>query len=407
MAADNEHRSNSRSTPAQNPTQQAPSPTKERYHLMFEQAAIGIAFIGIDGGWLETNQKLCAILGYTNEELLGQTWQDSTYPDDLAQTLASMSHLLQDEQKAYTTETRYLHKDGTLIWTNLTISLIGDATPHYFIFVIEDISERKKSEAKERAQKIALRETNQRMEEFLGAASHELRTPLTTIKANIQLALRRLKSLSGKTALDLEEIKDKVGAAQDMLTRAERQVGILNRLVGDMIDISRIQSGKLQVHLRPEPCNLCKIVQEMVQEQRKAVPGRSILLEMPAVEEVPVLADPDRIGQVLTNYMGNACKYSEAEITVYLASEGQSVRVSVRDEGPGLTSEELKHIWECFYQAPDVKVVSGSGVGLGLGLYISQTIIERHSGQVGVQSAPGKGSTFWFTLPIVQQDTGD
>ena len=374
---------------------------------MFEQAAIGIAFTSIDGGWLETNQKLCAILGYTNEELLGQTWQDSTYPDDLAQTLESMSHLLQDEQKACTTETRYLHKDGTLIWTNLTISLIGDVTPRYFIFVIEDISERKKAEAKERAQKIALRETNQRMEEFLGAASHELRTPLTTIKANIQLALRRLKSLSGKTALDLEEIKDKVGAAQDMLTRAERQVGILNRLVGDMIDISRIQSGKLQVHLRPEPCNLCKIVQEMVQEQRKAVPGRSILLEMPAVEEVPVLADPDRIGQVLTNYMGNACKYSEAEITVYLASEGQSVRVSVRDEGPGLTSEELKHIWECFYQAPDVKVVSGSGVGLGLGLYISQTIIERHSGQVGVQSAPGKGSTFWFTLPIVQQDTGD
>ena len=410
MVSDNEHMSNSHIiSPAQNPIQQASYFTEDetRYRLMFEQAGVGIAFIGINGGWLQTNQKLSAILGYTHEELLEHPLQKSIYPDDLESTLGCMHSLLQNEQKICTTEIRYLHKDGTFIWANLTISLVRDVTPPYFIFIIEDISERKRAKAKEQAQKVALQETNQRMEEFLGAASHELRTPLTTIKANIQLALRRLNPLSGKTSLDLEEMKDKVSAAQDMLTRAERQVGVLNRLVGDMIDISRIQSGKLQVYLRPEPCNLCKIVQENVQEQRKAVPGRSILLEMPAVEEVPVLADPDRIGQVLTNYIGNACKYSAAAVTVYLTSEEQSVRVSVQDEGPGLSLEEQKYIWECFYQAPDIKVVSGSGVGLGLGLYISQTIIERHSGRVGVQSLPGKGSTFWFTLPIVQQNIGD
>jgi PAS domain S-box-containing protein len=407
MVANNKHSFKSRSM--QNPTQQA-SPfaeDKEHYRTLFELAGIGIAFIGIDGSWLQTNQKLSAILGYTYEELLEHTLQKSMYPDDLVPTIESMNCLLQGEQQTCTRETRYLHKDGTPIWTNLTISLVRDVTPHYFIFVIEDISERKRAEAKEHAQKVALHETNQRMEEFLGAASHELRTPLTTIKANIQLALRRLKTLSGKTSLDLEEVQAKVGAAQDMLTRAERQVGVLNRLVGDMIDISRIQSDKLRMRLCPEPCNLGKIVQETVQEQRNAVPGRRILLEMPAVEEFLVLADPDRIGQVLTNYMSNACKYSEAEVTVSLTSDGSSARVSVRDEGPGLSGEELKRIWECFYQSPDVKVVSGSGVGLGLGLYISQTIIERHAGLVGVQSAPGKGSTFWFTLPIVQQDVGD
>jgi PAS domain S-box-containing protein len=405
MVPENENRSNSRIISAQQERKFTEDET--RYRLMFEQAGIGIAFIGIDGGSLQTNQKFSAILGYTPEELAKQTLQESIYPDDLTALLGYMHRLLQNEQKIYTTEMRYLRKDGTFIWTNLTLSLIRDVTPHYFIFVIEDISERKKAEAKEQAQKIALHETNQRMEEFLGAASHELRTPLTTIKANVQLALRRLKSLSEKTSLDLAEMKDKVYAAQDMLTRAERQVGVLNRLVGDMIDISRIQSGKLQVHLQPEPCNLCKIVQETVQEQRKAVPGRSILLEMPALEDVPVMADPDRIGQVLTNYIGNACKYSEAAVTVYLTVEEQCARVSVQDEGPGLSLEKQKYIWECFYQAPDIKVVSGSGVGLGLGLYISQTIIERHSGRVGVQSFPGKGSTFWFTLPIVQQNTGD
>ncbi len=405
MVADNENRSNPRIIPAQQEKEFTEDET--HYRLMFEQAGVGIAFISIDEVWLQANQKLHIMLGYTQEKLAEYPLQKSIYPDDLATTLGYLHRLLQNEQKICTMEMRFLHKDGTFIWTNLTVSLIREVTPHYFIFIIEDISERKKAEAKEQVQRAALHETNQRMEEFLGAASHELRTPLTTIKANIQLALRRLKSFSEKTSLDLAEMKDKVYAAQDMLTRAERQVGVLNRLVGDMIDISRIQSGKLQVHLQPEPCNLCKIVQEIVQEQRKAVPGRSILLEIPALEEIPVMADPDRIGQVLTNYIGNACKYSQATVTVYLTVEEQSVRVSVQDEGPGLSLEEQKYIWECFYQAPDIKVVSGSGVGLGLGLYISQTIIERHSGRVGVQSFPGKGSTFWFTLPIVQQDSGD
>jgi PAS domain S-box-containing protein len=381
--------------------------SEERYRVMFELAGVGIAHVGIDGHWLQVNQKLCDIVGYTREELLERTFQDITYPEDLEATFEHMRRLLQNELQSCTLEKRYLRKDGELIWVNLTISLVSN--PQYFVSVIEDISERKRVQARERERETALYEANQRMEEFLGTASHELRTPLTTIKANIQLAMRRLKTLSGRTSFDLEEVNGKVSAAQDMLIRAERQVGVLNRLVGDMIDISRIQSGKLQVHLLPEPCNLVTIVQEIVQEQRKAVPGHSILLEIAAEKEIPVLADPDRIGQVLTNYIGNALKYSEVEcpITVYLEREEQSVRVSIRDEGPGLSPEEQKHIWECFYQAPGVRVVSGSGVGLGLGLYISQTIIERHSGQVGVQSVQGKGSTFWFTLPIVQQNGGE
>jgi signal transduction histidine kinase len=125
---------------------------------------------------------------------------------------------------------------------------------------------------------------------------------------------------------------------------------------------------------------------------------------MPATETIPILADPDRIGQVLTNYISNALKYSEATkpVEVQLTCEGQVACIAVRDEGPGLSNEEQQRVWECFYQAPDIKVLSGSGVGLGLGLYISQTIIQRHHGQVGVQSTPGKGSTFWFTLPIAR-----
>ena len=265
------------------------------------------------------------------------------------------------------------------------------------------------AQAEARGREVALQEANRRMEEFLGIASHELRTPLTTIKANIQLTRRRLHTMASE-ALPSSTMS-KVESMQDMLSRAERQVGVLNRLVGDLIDISRIQTGKLDLHLRKEPSDLAAIVTEAVQEQRKATPNRTIPLSLPSdVNALPVVADSDRLAQVLTNYMTNALKYSASDkpVAVLVTTEkdvagDDSVRVAVSDEGPGLSPTEQERIWECFYQSEDVKVVSGSGVGLGLGLYISQTIIERHHGHVGVDSTPGVGSTFWFTLPLVQK----
>lgn len=258
---------------------------------------------------------------------------------------------------------------------------------------------------------VALREAKNRMEEFLGVASHELRTPMTTIKANIQLAQRRLNRFAHMLAADTHGT---IEATQEMLSRAERQVNVLNRLVGDMLDISRIQRDKLQLHIRPESYDLTTLVYETVHEQRKTVPGRVIELELPN-ETLLIHADPDRISQVLSNYITNALKYStpDAPILVQLTKEwsvgdtrsgehtrATFARVSVTDHGPGLPPEEQQRIWEVFYQAEGIKVQSGSGVGLGLGLHISKTIIERHGGDVGVISHPSDGSTFWFTLPL-------
>ncbi len=266
-------------------------------------------------------------------------------------------------------------------------------------------------QAEARGREVALQEANRRMEEFLGIASHELRTPLTTIKANIQLTKRRLQTMASE-ALPASTMS-KVESMQDMLFRAERQVGVLNRLVGDLIDISRIQTGKLDLHLRKEPSDLAAIVTETVQEQRKATPNRTLTLSLPSDEStLLVVADSDRLAQVLTNYMTNALKYSASDKPVAVrvtreknAAGDDIVRVAVSDEGVGLSPTEQKRIWECFYQSEDVKVVSGSGVGLGLGLYISQTLVERHHGHVGVESTPGTGSTFWFTLPLIQSNS--
>jgi PAS domain S-box-containing protein len=250
-----------------------------------------------------------------------------------------------------------------------------------------------------RANEIALRAANRRMDEFLGIACHELKTPLAAIKGNVQLAERRLQRLTSDRKTQIDRL------LPDLLENANRQTDRLDRLVSDLLDVSRIQVGKLE--MRSELCDLETVVQETIQEQRMINPTRSILVEMPAEEAVPIEADADRIGQVVANYLTNALKYSSVDkpVTVSLEMEGPVARVSVQDEGPGLPPGEQERIWDRFHRVRGVEVQAGSGIGLGLGLYISKTIITWHGGHVGVASTPGQGSTFWFTLPLAQQQS--
>lgn len=138
---------------------------------------------------------------------------------------------------------------------------------------------------------------------------------------------------------------------------------------------------------------------------RQNDPDRVLRLWMP---DAPLLAlaDPDRISQVVINFVLNALKYSapDTSVEVTLARVGDDARLSVHDEGPGIPLDERERVWELFYRAPDIYVRSGSGVGLGLGLHISKTIVERHGGRVGIDGASGEGATFWFTLPLADDD---
>lgn len=251
-----------------------------------------------------------------------------------------------------------------------------------------------------------LHATTQRMEEFISIASHELRTPLTAIKVNVQLAMRRLKTAMKQLNGHEAEAFDKIKMASDLMERAERQIDVLSNLVSDMVDISRIQSGRFASYLRQEECDVREMVERVVSEQQKANPGRTIHKELSADDTLTVVADAGRISQVINSYLSNASKYSaaEKEVDISLQRAGACVRLEVRDQGQGLTLEERQRVWECFYQCPRIRVLSGSGVGLGLGLYISQTVIAHYHGRVGVESIPGQGSMFWFELPLAHEE---
>jgi signal transduction histidine kinase len=254
------------------------------------------------------------------------------------------------------------------------------------------------------ASALALREANRQMDEFLGVASHELRTPLTSVLLGLQLSQRRYQRLLREDADVTEGLLPKLKFLLDQLVVTERQARRLDRLVNDLLDVSRIHTGHLVMHT--EMADLAAIIAEAVDEQRQASPNHDIDLRLPPDAPVMLFIDPERVGQVVTNYLTNALKYSaeEEQVEVGLELESGSARVWVRDQGPGLPVEEQALIWERFHRVPGIEVRSGSGVGLGLGLHISRTIIEAHQGQVGVESAPGAGSTFWFCLPLPPAD---
>ncbi len=246
---------------------------------------------------------------------------------------------------------------------------------------------------------LALQEANRLKDEFIGIAGHELRTPLTTIKASVQLAKRQLARMQGLAVPLPPEVATIIPVLQNLLDRAERQVGMQNRLVSDLLDVSRIEVGQLELH--PALHDLTRLVQETVEDQQALTPDRSIFFTCEASEELLILGDADRLRQVIINYLTNALKYSEPSkpVSVRIIPLEREVRVEVEDQGPGLIEVQQQRIWERFYRVPDIEVKSGSGVGLGLGLHISRTIIERHGGRVGVESTPGEGSTFWLTVP--------
>lgn len=228
-----------------------------------------------------------------------------------------------------------------------------------------------------------LREASQAKDVFLSIASHELKTPLTTIKALAQMTRRRLEQSGSPDA--------------SYLDRMERAIRRMEMLANDLVDVSRIQAGKLA--LRMERADLAALARQVAYEQA-ALSERTVLVDVPDTP-IAIAMDTERIWQVLTNLLANALKYSpkETPVAVTLSANGGEAVICVRDQGDGIPPHELEHVFERFYRGQDARIWNGSGVGLGLGLFISRELVERHGGRIWVDSTVGEGSAFYIALP--------
>jgi signal transduction histidine kinase len=223
-------------------------------------------------------------------------------------------------------------------------------------------------------------------DDFLSIVSHELRTPLTSIQGYSQLLEARMRDSAGPKELS-------------QIRTIRTQVTRMRRLVEDLLDVSRIDRRGL-VSIEPEPLDLAAEVREAAARTEREHPDRAVRVEAP--ESLPLEADRDRIGQVLTNLLDNAVKYSPGggAVTVTVEARGPKAEVAVADEGIGLTAEQRERIFERFYQADDDASTRRPG-GLGLGLYITRAIVLAHGGRIAAEPdrAAGRGTIMRVTLP--------
>jgi signal transduction histidine kinase len=228
-------------------------------------------------------------------------------------------------------------------------------------------------------------------EHLLGVVSHELKSPLTAIRALEQLAYQRLSRAHRPEA----ELLQRLGASTKRV----------ERLVDDLVDAARMETGGIK--LQTERCDLVALCAAAA-EERTVVVGRSVTVEYEP-GSLLIEADPVRIRQIIDNLLSNALKYSPAEtpVTLTVRRERDVAHVSVRDEGPGIPAARVPYLFDRFYRVPGIEVQHGTGVGLGLGLYLCRHLLQLQGGHIGVKTKEGQGSTFWFTLPKLDERTPD
>ncbi|MBW8359762.1 MAG: hybrid sensor histidine kinase/response regulator [Weeksellaceae bacterium] len=226
------------------------------------------------------------------------------------------------------------------------------------------------------------KEAERKKDEFISIASHELKTPMTSIKGYIQLLERSLD----KNDLDTVRIR---------LQKVQNQVEKLNLLVADLLDISKIESGKLKFNKKY--FSFDEVLEHILEVMQQSNPEVKIIKK--GRVEGPVYGDEMRIEQVMVNFITNAIKYAPGTDEIHLHSEirGDEVYFSVQDFGIGMSEEHQQKIFDKFYR---IEETSERFQGLGIGLYICQEIIDRHQGRIGVHSTPGEGSEFYFLIPV-------
>ena len=364
---------------------------ESRFRVIFEQAPLGVALVDSQSGLLlEANQHLADIIGVSAEDLIGIDPLRFTHPDDHAASQTHIAALKSGRLASHTFTKRYVRPDGTVVWASVTGAPIqvdtADAPRH--LFIVEDISERKRHERELREATEAAESANAAKSEFLAHMSHEIRTPMNAVLGLAQV-------------LEREPLP---AHQRDMVARIRTAGQSLLAILNDVLDLSKIEAGQLR--LEPRPFDLASLLANLdsLMGQVARAKGLTLHLVAPTTPLGPLMGDGLRLEQVLFNLTGNAIKFTEqgeVTVTVNLTAEtdqGVCLRFDVSDTGIGIAPEAIGRLFAPFTQA-DGGIGRRFG-GTGLGLSICKRLVELMGGEIGVHSEAGRGSTFWFTLPL-------
>ena len=358
---------------------------KEKAYIenLVDNAGDAIISTDVEDRILTWNHGAEVIFGYSKEETVGQSLT-ILLPSHRAGELEEIRDKVRITGVIRNLEVRRIRKDGIIIEASLAVSPIRDKDDNVigFLHLARDVTEKKRYEQR-------LKELDKMKSAFVSNVSHELRTPLTAIKASADNMLDRL-------------IGDLNAKQVGYLTRIKSNSDRLARLINDLLDLSTIEAGKID--LRPVNIPLVTLVKDAAESLRPVAAEKLInLTVMSADPGVIAWADRDKVIQVLMNLIGNALKFTptRGEVTVAVAKNSAAwMQISVTDTGPGIPAEEVNKVFGRFYQIGQAGTQKTQGTGLGLA--ISKALVEMHGGKIWVESEAGKGSTFSFTLPAEQ-----
>jgi len=319
-------------------------------------------------------------------EVLERHFYDLLHPDDKKRVKKETLEIFARKEPFRELIFKNLNKDGTTVWLSTSGVPLLDEKGNLVGYrgADTDITERKKAEE-------AIRELDRMKSEFISDISHELRTPLHSIK--------------GFGKLILEGRVPDPNVQREFLTIIENQSNRLDKLVSNLLDASRLESGRFSIH--KQSISIAGTIHEAVETLRGVANGKGITIKEDIPATLPEIdVDKERLEQVMFNLLGNAVKFSNdgSEVTVRAEVREHDLLVQVTDHGIGIPKEAMPRLFQRFYRVEASSSVGGSG----LGLYISRQIIEAHGGRIWVESEPGVGSTFSFTLPLgaISQDGG-
>lgn len=372
---------------------------ERRFRELIENAPDAILQVDSTGAIVIANRTAETIFGYSRAELV------SGNVDMLVPEASRRGHAEHRQVFAAAGITRPMgqgldlyarRKDGTELPVEISLSPVTGESGTNVIAVIRDVTERRLAEQQIRSlqqsymvelearQKEADR-LNLLKSEFMASVSHELRTPLHTI-----IGFADLLSEEGEGSLNETQRR----FLHHIQADSEHLLGLIN----DVLDLSRIEAGGLNLHT--EGLSLQNVVSEAVEAIRPAAIGKSVTVHIDQVSDISILADPLRLRQVLYNLLSNSVKFTEpgGDVAVSGELEGEFVRITVADTGVGIPEQECRRIFDKFYQVGYTTV--GVRQGTGLGLTISKQLVEMQGGKIWVDSQPGEGSRFHFTLPV-------
>jgi PAS domain S-box-containing protein len=336
----------------------------EKLRDYFETATIGLHWVGPDGTILWANKAEMEMLGYTADEYIGADIRRFHADQNTIQDILTR---LTNNEKLYNYEAKMVCKDGSIRYVLINSSVLWqDGKFIHTRCFTRDITE--------------MKELEQRKDDFISMASHELKTPVTSMKVYIQL---------------LQEMLAEQEKPSKYLGKVDEQIDKLTKLITSMLDLGRMQAGKLDY--QQTLFDYDDLVSQVAENLQVTTKKHTISIE--GIAKDKIFGDRDRLGQVLTNLIDNAIKYSpEAnKIIVKIKANKNTFTTEIKDFGMGIDEKHLKHIFSRFYRVYDEN--EKTFPGLGIGLYLCSQIIEKHGGRIWVKSTKGKGSTFGFDIP--------